>query len=55
MNKIVLYSSLIIFGIIGGYIPVLFGADPLGGWSLLGGTVGSIVGIIVAYKLKDSI
>lgn len=39
-------------GFIGGYIPVLLGADGLSLWSLIGGTVGSIAGIW-AYRALD--
>jgi hypothetical protein len=37
---------------IGGYVPVLFGADMLGGWSILGTLIGGIVGIYVFYKVR---
>jgi hypothetical protein len=36
---------------IGGYLPTLFGADPLGGWSILGGMIGGILGIWLAVWL----
>jgi hypothetical protein len=39
-------------GGIGGYGPVLLGADGLSLWSLLGGTVGSFVGLW-AYRRLD--
>lgn len=46
MNKRVLMLCAIIFGAIGGYVPVLFGDnDLLSGWSLLGGLVGGLTGI----------
>ena len=45
MSKIVMYIILTVTMGIGGYVPVLFGADALGGWSILGGLVGGIVGI----------
>ena len=40
-------------GVVGGYLPILFGAGSFSGWSLLGGFVGGIVGIWVGYKLSD--
>lgn len=50
-SKIGLYTAITIFGAIGTYLPVVFGDhDPLSGWSILLGTVGSIVGIWVWYK-----
>ena len=36
---------------IGGYLPTLFGANPLGGWSILGGMIGGILGIWLAVWL----
>ena len=39
---------------IGGYVPVLFGADLLGGWSILGTLLGGIVGIYIFYKVRDA-
>ena len=50
MNKFTLAVSVTIFGALGGYIPVLFGADALGGWSLLFGTLGSFLGIWVWWR-----
>ena len=37
---------------LGGYLPVLFGQSMLGGWSILGGFVGGIVGVIFYAKLR---
>lgn len=46
MNKKVLLFFATVGGIIGGYVPVLFGDNEfLDGWSILAGTIGSIVGI----------
>jgi hypothetical protein len=46
MNKRVILLSATIFGIVGGYVPVLFGdSNLLDGWSILGGLVGGIFGI----------
>jgi len=36
---------------VGGYIPLLFGADGLSLWSILSGGVGGILAIVLAYKL----
>lgn len=49
MNKAILLTSATIFGIAGGYLPFFWGdTNLLGGWSILTGTIGGIVGIIVA-------
>lgn len=40
-------------GMIGGYIPVLFGASSLGGWSILGAFIGGLLGIYVGVKMSD--
>jgi uncharacterized membrane protein YsdA (DUF1294 family) len=46
MNKKVILLFATIFGIVGAYIPVLFGdSDPLSGWSILGSLIGGIFGI----------
>jgi hypothetical protein len=46
MNKKVLLFFATVGGIVGGYVPVLFGDNEfLDGWSILAGTIGSIVGI----------
>ncbi len=54
MNKTVLYIFITIGGGIGGYLPVLFGDSSMFlGWSILGSTIGSIVGIFLAKKVSD--
>lgn len=46
MNKKALLFFAAIFGILGAYVPVLFGDnDPLSGWSILGGMIGGLFGI----------
>ena len=46
MNKKVILLFATVFGIVGGYLPVLFGdSNPFDGWSILGGFVGGIFGI----------
>ncbi len=50
--KLLLYIGAAVGGMIGGYLPVLFGdTNMLSGWSLLGGFVGTIVGLWVGYKM----
>jgi hypothetical protein len=53
MNKGLLYLCITIGGIVGGYIPVLFGAGGLSLISILGGTIGSFFGIWLAYKIDN--
>lgn len=37
--------------LLGGYIPVIFGADMLSGWSILTSGMGAILGIFLAHKI----
>lgn len=54
MEKALVYIIIAITGGIGGYIPVLFGADPFDGWSIFGSLVGGLVGIVIFYKAKKA-
>lgn len=45
MNKKILLLFAIIFGALGGYIPVLFGGTDFNGWTILGGLIGGLFGI----------
>ena len=54
MTKIVMYIIIGITTGIGSYVPVLFGADLLGGWSVLGTLIGGIVGIYIFYKVRQA-
>ncbi len=53
MNKGILWGSISIFGFVGGWLPTLFGAGALSGWSLLGSTVGSFFGVWAAWKINQ--
>jgi hypothetical protein len=53
MNKGLLYLSITIFGLIGSYLPVLFGAGELSFISIMGGAVGGIFGIWAAVKFNN--
>jgi len=53
MDKKVIYIGAFVGGLVGGYLPSLFGADGFSVWSILGSTVGGVVGIILASKLMD--
>jgi hypothetical protein len=51
MKQMTLIGAMI-FGIIGAYVPVLFGdTGLLSGWSILGSTIGGFFGIWVGYKI----
>lgn len=39
--------------ILGGYLPVIFGADALGIWSIIGSAVGGFAGIWAGWKLAN--
>ena len=43
--------GMIVGSIIGGYLPVLFGASFLSMWSLFGSAVGGLLGIWIVYKI----
>lgn len=45
MNKKLIMFSLVAWSIIGSYIPVWLGESMLGGWSIIGGTIGGLFGI----------
>lgn len=53
MNKSTMYLLITLGGGIGGYLPVLFGADGFSVWSILGSTIGGFTGIYIAMKLSD--
>jgi hypothetical protein len=56
MNKTLLLIGATIFGIVGSYIPVLFGDnDILSGWSILGGMIGGFFGIWVGIKISKAL
>ncbi len=42
--------AVLIGSTIGSYVPVYFGADPISFASLIGSTVGGILGIVAVYK-----
>jgi hypothetical protein len=51
LMKGLIYLGITVGGIIGSYIPVLFGQDGFSFISLVGGTIGSFVGLWAGYKL----
>lgn len=54
MEKKIIYIFIGVFGTIGAYLPVLFGQSALGGWSIMGGFIGSIVGVVVGVKVNNN-
>lgn len=55
MDKKVIYIGASIFGAAGSYLgSLLDGGSLLGFWSILGGLVGGILGIYLAYKFQQS-
>jgi hypothetical protein len=50
-SKLAVTFGIIIGSVIGGYIPVFFGADMLSYSSALGSGIGSLLGIFVVVKL----
>jgi hypothetical protein len=53
MNKTLLYLCITVFGFVGGYLPVVFGASGFSAWSVIFSTAGSIIGILVAKRLSE--
>ncbi len=51
MNKKIIYIGLFVGSTIGGYVPTLFGVEAFSFLSLLGSTIGSIIGIYLMYKI----
>ena len=52
-RKTIIIIGMIIGSTIGGYLPTLFGAHGISYWSLLGSTIGGIIGIYVAFKYSS--
>ncbi len=53
MNKGLILLMASVGGVVGGYLPTLFGAGGFSGWSILGSLAGGLLGIYVGYKLSD--
>ncbi len=55
MEKLFIYGGITLGGLIGAYIPVwLFNVDGLSLVSLIGGTVGSLIGLYFGYKAMQN-
>lgn len=53
MDKKIILLTASFGGVVGGYIPIMFGASSFGGWSILGALVGGIVGIWIGLKIQE--
>jgi len=53
MSKGLLYGSVLIFSTIGSYIPVLWHASFFSMSSIVGGIIGTVVGIWAALKINN--
>ena len=51
--KTLIYGSVLIFSTVGAYVPALWHAGFMSVSSIIGGIVGTAVGIWVAFKLND--
>ncbi len=51
MSKTLIWLGLFVGSTVGGYVPSFFGADTFSVWSIIGGTVGAIVGAVGGYQL----
>lgn len=49
-SKTMIMIGMVVGSIIGGYLPILFGASFLSLWSLLGSAAGGLLGIWITYK-----
>ena len=55
MDKLFLYGGITVGSLVGAYIPVvLFNSSPFGLVSILGGILGSIVGLWGGYKAMQN-
>lgn len=52
MTKTLVMIGMFIGSLIGGYLPVLFGASLLSFSSILGNGIGALVGIWLGYKIS---
>ncbi len=52
-GKVIIYALLFAGSVIGGFIPLLWGADFLSVSSLVFSSLGSVVGIIIGLKITQ--
>ncbi len=51
--KVMIMIGMIVFSTIGGYVPVLFGADLFSMWAIIGNGLGGMVGVFVGFKISQ--
>lgn len=51
--KMLIYGCVLIFSVIGGYVPALWHAGFFSLWGIIGGIVGTAVGVWVAFKINN--
>lgn len=51
--KSLIWIGVFVGGAIGGYVPVIFGADLFSMWSIVGNTIGALVGIWAGFKASQ--
>jgi hypothetical protein len=51
--KSLIFWGMLIGSVVGGYVPVLFGAGLLSYISILGNGIGALLGIYLGYKLSE--
>ncbi len=54
-TKTIVWISVFVFSVIGGYIPVFFGGSFLSSWSILGNGIGGLIGIWVGFKIGKAL
>jgi hypothetical protein len=52
-TKFIIFVAMTVGSLIGGYLPVLFGADIISYSSVLFSGVGGILGVIIGYKISQ--
>ena len=53
-SKTLIWIGVAIGGIVGGYVPVFFGADSFSMSAVIGSGVGSLIGIWVGFRLSQN-
>jgi hypothetical protein len=53
MDKKIFYIVGLVGTLIGGFVPMVFGADGLSLWSILGGGIGGVGTIWLTYRLSQ--
>ncbi|MFA6314904.1 MAG: hypothetical protein WC648_00860 [Candidatus Paceibacterota bacterium] len=52
--KHLIWIGVIIGGMIGGYIPTVFGSDSLSIATIIGNTIGGLIGLWAGFKLSQN-